>query len=154
MIEVFHTGRMLVCIGVHYLMYACQIMSYMTCTTCCYWMTCCKRVYSWVLYAAGMSLENDTHSPLAQVPGLYESLCSSSDITGFVDKTQGTSVTWQPITVRSLYLCSAWKWIWSNSAYCGKHAYIHTLLLMSRCTVALCNYFICVSLGSSCSICS
>lgn len=79
------------------------------------------------LHTAKVSLENDMFSALIQVPDLYESLCPCSGITEMVDKVPGTSVTWQAITVKSLYLRSVWKQIRSGFAYCGKtHAGAHT----------------------------
>lgn len=97
---------------------------------------------STLLHAAKLSLENDMFSSVIQVPDLYESLCPCSDITGIVDKVQGTSVTWQAITAKSFYLCCAREQIRSSFAYCGK---MHAHVQMSCCSV---------SVWSSCSICS
>lgn len=53
-----------------------------------------------ILHTARVSLEKWHVSPLAQVPDLYESFFFCSNITGFVDRVQGISVTWQVVTVK------------------------------------------------------
>lgn len=101
-----------------YVMDACWMMLNVTCTTFCNWMKCCKCVST--------CSPPECHWKITRFPscsgarplwiGLFQQWHN-----WVVDKIQGTSVTWQAITVKILYLCSAQKQIWCGTACWRKH---------------------------------